>query len=291
MADAREHYNARPQVDVQKRKDSVILQLKNFNNWVKSVLIGKFTRRGDVVLDFCCGKGGDLLKWSIAEIKELFCVDIAEVSVQHAEQRYRDRRNRFAAHFYAMDCFDEELATRLPAGTQFDLVSCQFALHYSAASERRIRRGLENVTRSLKEGGRFIGTIPDAFRIMKRLREAGGTSFGNSIYNISFDSKHHDDYFGHKYFFELADAIDNCPEFVFNFPTFERQVIASEYGLKLLFKHGFHEFFTQEVDANLPLLYRMNVVDATGTIPADQWEAIGLYMVFAFEKVQSLKQG
>ena len=76
------------------RLESPIIALKNFNNWVKSVLITRFahpvlakssvsgplagpskvrTGRGKV-LDMGCGKGGDMSKWAKAHVKELFCV-------------------------------------------------------------------------------------------------------------------------------------------------------------------------------------------------------------------------
>jgi mRNA (guanine-N7-)-methyltransferase len=85
--------NARPEVGKTARQTSPIIGLKNFNNWVKSVLILKFAhpalaaspggggeRRGrekgplrttgGKVLDMGCGKGGDLQKWSRAPVKE-----------------------------------------------------------------------------------------------------------------------------------------------------------------------------------------------------------------------------
>lgn len=72
-AEVASHYNSRPEVGVEHREFSPIIGLKKFNNWVKSVLIGKFAYRnrngpGAKVLDIGCGKGGDLNKWKQARI-------------------------------------------------------------------------------------------------------------------------------------------------------------------------------------------------------------------------------
>lgn len=86
--------NSRPDVGIVQRLESPIIGLKNFNNWVKSILITRFAHpvlakssvsgplagpprarigRGKV-LDMGCGKGGDITKWAKAQVKELFCV-------------------------------------------------------------------------------------------------------------------------------------------------------------------------------------------------------------------------
>ena len=66
-------------------------------------------------------------------------------------------------------------------------------------------------------------------------------------------------------------------------------------GLELILYTGFHEFYQQEILGALPgpssssakeLFYRMRVLDSLGSISDAQWEAIGLYSVFAFRKVQ-----
>lgn len=51
------------------------------------------------------------------------------------------------------------------------IISVQFALHYSWSTEARARRALANISALLRPGGVFIGTMPDANVIVKRLRE------------------------------------------------------------------------------------------------------------------------
>jgi mRNA (guanine-N7-)-methyltransferase len=109
------HYNARPDQQQEARKDSRIFKLRAFNNWIKAVLIAQVTRnnKGLRVLDMGCGKGGDLLKWKKAGISEYVGVDIASVSVQRAEERYREMWTpKFDAEFHTLDCFGVSGAVR-----------------------------------------------------------------------------------------------------------------------------------------------------------------------------------
>lgn len=61
--------------------------------------------------------------------------------------------------------------------------------------------------------------------------------------------------------------------------------LAQEYGLELIDKCGFHELFLRERDAYEGLLSRMRVLNSEGTISPDEWEAIGVYCMFAFRKI------
>lgn len=115
---------------IDKRRDSPIIGLKSFNNWIKSVLIATFgvpalqgspnpppptgnnrrpTGRGKV-LDMGCGKGGDLQKWSKAKVAAYAGLDIASLSVDQAFHRFEDITKRGGAHkfegqFATLDCY------------------------------------------------------------------------------------------------------------------------------------------------------------------------------------------
>jgi hypothetical protein len=64
--------------------------------------------------------------------------------------------------------------------------------------------------------------------------------------------------------------------------------MAAERGLQLVFFCGFHEFYIHQIRSqnNQETWQRMRVLptdDGSLIFPADQWEAIGLYAVFAFQ--------
>jgi mRNA (guanine-N7-)-methyltransferase len=44
----------------------------------------------------------------------------------------------------------------------YDNVSMQFCMHYAFESASKARMMMENVSRFLRPGGTFIGTIPDS---------------------------------------------------------------------------------------------------------------------------------
>ncbi|KAI8373091.1 guanine-N(7)-methyltransferase domain-containing protein [Radiomyces spectabilis] len=291
-----QHYNERPDVGVEKRKQSKIIRMRSFNNWIKSVLINRHVRARQNVLDMGCGKGGDLIKWAKARIGHLVAADIAAVSLEQMKDRYKSLRYKtFDAEFHAFDCYSELLAPRLRPHHMFDVVSMQFCLHYAFESEQKARTMLQNVSHNLRSGGWFIGTIPDANWIVKRVRQEprGSFGFGNSIYRIEFENvKDTDDErkkigfsrFGCKYMFHLTDAVD-CPEYLVHWPTLEK--LAAEYGLVLSFRQNFHELYAtaSREDEFARLLERIGVVGGDAPdMSSEEWEAAGIYLAFAFRK-------
>ena len=48
----------------------------------------------------------------------------------------------------------------------FDVVTMQFCMHYAFQSISKARMMLENVSRYLRRGGTFVGTIPDSRNLL-----------------------------------------------------------------------------------------------------------------------------
>lgn len=300
------HYNSRTDVGLSARRESPILPLRQFNNWVKSVLIGQFTQPGARVLDLGGGKGGDLQKWEKARISEYILADIADVSVKQAEQRYMERRMRFQAQFYAFDCFSQPLADHIDAELlrrKFTNVSLQFCMHYGWESVSKANLMLENIARYLEPGGFFVGTIPNCDELRTRLRalpdpsspedeEANptkGLKFGNDFYHVTFDPAQRDkkpkkQLFGHRYRFHLIDAVEGVDEYVVDWDEFVS--LADQNGLSCVYKKRFGEVWNQEGRTrDYSELARRMKVDVPfneqqtfpPSMPPDLWEACGAH--------------
>nr|GMC55229.1 mRNA cap guanine-N7 methyltransferase 1 [Ipomoea batatas] len=296
-----DHYSARTNQTLEEREASPIIHLKKLNNWIKSVLIQLYTKRGDVVLDLACGKGGDLIKWDKAKISYYVGIDIAEGSIEDCRTRYNgeadhhQRRKKFSfpARLICGDCFEVQLDRALADDMPFDIISCQFAMHYSWSTEARARRALANVSALLRPGGIFIGTMPDANVIIKKLREAKGLGFGNSVYSIEFSEEYSEkkfrpsNPFGIKYKFHLQDAVD-CPEWIVPFHVFKE--IAEEYDLELVFAKNSHAFVDEYMKKPefIELMRRLGALgdgnQDQSTLSPDEWDAAYLYLSYVLRK-------
>lgn len=324
------HYNSIQEKGLDRRNQSRIVYLRNFNNWIKGMLIDEYLtlvkekKKQDEplrLIDLCCGKGGDFFKFSKGEANHVICVDIADQSIADAQKRHTDMKAKtprmFNAEFIVADVTRTQMRTKFKDPTmKVDMVSCQFALHYSFESLPQAERMLENISASLKKGGYFIGTIPNAYDIVGRKRLAKANWFGNSVFTINFEDTLPEPYplFGARYNFHLHEVVD-CPEYLVHFPTFER--LAESYGFKILRKRRFQNYYEEMKKKGQQLLNNMNALETyppahgthllgpnsdyshakeyfqeypgnkfIGTLSKSEWEVCSLYMTFAFEKVR-----
>jgi len=298
---------------------------------MKSQLIDDFLSRlrkdgtgAATVLDLACGKGGDLNKWRIGGIKKIVMTDVAEVALEHCKDRYEEScSGAFSADFVVADSMKSELSDLLrDKNIQFDLCSCQFALHYSFISEECARRFIFNATSMLRPGGYFIGTVTDATRIVKLLRRDGGV-FKNDVCRIEYTSEKPDDFanfkiplFGAQLNFELEEVV-NCPEYLAYWPLIVK--ILEDYGMELIYSHSFADavqhYLSEKGKSAENLMGKMKALEAyppnpnddlsaevgeykhaekrlsltpeikrVGTLSKSEWEVVSMYRTFAFRK-------
>lgn len=194
----------------------------------------------------------------------------------------RGHQNRppdlFSAEFIYADSTKDCLKDKFrDPNIKIDMVCAHFSFHYSFESLPQVERMLQNISDNLVDGGYFIGTTVDANEVMRRVRESDQPKkykcpsqdnekgegdqeiennetdgsdkkyghFGNEIYSITFKdgilkSDEPPPLFGAEYNFHLEEVVD-CPEFLVNFPCLEK--LAARYGLKLVYKQRFDQFY------------------------------------------------
>uniref|UniRef100_A0A8C2N1S7 mRNA cap guanine-N(7) methyltransferase n=1 Tax=Cricetulus griseus TaxID=10029 RepID=A0A8C2N1S7_CRIGR len=270
------HYNELQEVGLEKRSQSRIFYLRNFNNWIKSILIGEFLEkvrqrknRDITALDLGCGKGGDLLKWRKGRISRLVCADIADVSMKQCQQRYEDMRCRrdneyiFNAEFITADCSKELLVEKFRDPQMcFDICSCQFACHYSFETLEQADMMLRNACGRLNPGGYFIGTTPNSFELIMAKKYNMKLIYKKTFREFYEEKIKNNE---NKMLLKRMQALEP-------YPANENSKLASEK----VGDYAHAAEYMKNSQVRLPL----------GTLSKSEWEATSIYLVFAFEKQQ-----
>ncbi|RXG53339.1 mRNA cap guanine-N7 methyltransferase [Armadillidium vulgare] len=252
---------------------SRIVYMRNFNNWIKSIFLSKFIGQireeshddiKIIALDMCCGKGGDLMKWQKANIRHLICADIAETSISQCKERYEHLKKRgriFSAEFVVADCTKTRLKQHLEVPEKkLDIVSCQFAFHYCFESLSQAETMIRNVSDVLRKGGYFIATIPDANKILickKYDLEL--------VYNKSFEE-----------LYETGVKDRENRSLLFRMKALEMYPAVHGANLSSSNEEEYCHVGEDSKERN---------TSSVKTMSKSEWEAICLYMAFAFKKV------
>lgn len=153
-------------------KDNV-KKIRKCHNTIKRDLINRYGYNKDSLLDIAVGKGGDLDKWNRANIKNVVGIDINDTSINGlhgAKDRYNKGKYKTKAEFHVLDVGMNSIKD-IVKERQFDIVSCQFAMHFFFENEKKNKMFFENVVGNLKENGYFVGTLFDGDSIFNLLKD------------------------------------------------------------------------------------------------------------------------
>ncbi|KAG1676935.1 hypothetical protein FOA52_014811 [Chlamydomonas sp. UWO 241] len=175
----RQHYNqhanqhANFQEAMDNRRKGRAVALKEFHNDIKRIMIKRFASNADALLDLCCGRGGDIIKWFKANVRYVKGVDISEGEVLEASKRFEEQKSKMAYRnaklFAEFEVCDALGTAEWTDGQEYDVVTCMFAMHYFFEEEEALKVFLHNVALNLKPGGIFMGTIPCGTRVLQLL--------------------------------------------------------------------------------------------------------------------------
>lgn len=264
----KKHYDAKEQKPKQAFYKSHITVLKKLNNWIKSILIQKYTQENHEILDLACGKGGDLPKWFHTKAKRVVCTDISQKQLDRAASRVLPKDGPeisfVQGDFTSLEEFNPHT---------FHLISCQFAFHYAFESEIKLQNTLQTLSTIIRPGGIFMLTIPDGTKLQDMLFLTQKTKSWKVRYTVPD--------FGARYHFYLKDAID-CEEFIVKQEVLLKY--CTQFGFTLVETQSFSEAFfqyrenpkAQEIATSMQLSLRSR------DVPQDLWEIFSLYRLYVF---------
>ena len=186
--------------------------LRDFHNlFVKKMLITTVSKKGDTLIDFACGKGGDIPKWITADLSFVFGIDISKdnlenrlngacarylnykkqyknvpsalfvngnvaLNIQSGQAMLNDKAIQITKSIFGKGKKDPNLGVgvlkQYGVGIEgFNITSCQFAIHYLFENNKTFHNFLRNVAECTQLGGYFIGTCFDGKTVFNKLKK------------------------------------------------------------------------------------------------------------------------
>lgn len=191
--------------------DKMTQRMRDFHNlYVKKALIQGVSKKGNILIDFACGKAGDLPKWIGAELSFVFGIDISSdnienrlngacarylgfkmtnkhmpyalfvngnsaLNIRSGTNMFNDKANQITKSVFGSIGIDKSLGPAVErqhgkAHNGFDVSSCQFAIHYMFENKRTFYNFIRNVAECTKLYGYFIATCYDGRTIFNMLK-------------------------------------------------------------------------------------------------------------------------
>lgn len=175
--------------DALESRDRVLRDVYSFHNKVKEGLYLSNIKPGDTLLELAVGRGGDLHKWRKTKPSKVVGIDIFVANLESPRQgmcvrylneiakappgtlppalfivadmtqRIADQDNRYIKILTKQEPAPTPYLEKFVGLTEFDVISCQFAIHYACESEDTFRTFVGNLTAHGK--GIFFGTCMD----------------------------------------------------------------------------------------------------------------------------------
>ena len=160
------------------KKHSSIKNMIKFNNFIKKDMYKNYLKKNMKLLELSGGRGGNLYDFLNKKPSYIFFTDYAKDALQEAQRRYNDFTSKNSK--LKTDIVFKEFNLRnnvhnsiskLSSHIKFDLISCQFAIHYFFESKKSWTNFFNTVNNLIKKNGKFMFTCFDGKRVEKLLKK------------------------------------------------------------------------------------------------------------------------
>jgi hypothetical protein len=192
--------------------DKLTKSMRDFHNlYVKKKLITSVAKKSDILIDFGCGKAGDLPKWIAAELSFVFGIDNSKdnienrlngactrylnykkdfknmpyalfvngncsLNIRSGKNMFTDKANEITKSVFGIGGVNESLGPAVKRQYSrgingFDISSCQFAMHYMFENKNTFYGFIRNIAECTKINGYFIATSYDGKTIFNMLKK------------------------------------------------------------------------------------------------------------------------
>jgi len=192
--------------------DKLTQNMRDFHNlYVKKALIQGVSRKGNILIDFACGKAGDLPKWIAANLSFVYGIDIKKdnlenklngacarflnfkkttknmpyalfvegnsaLNIRSGTNMFSDKANEITKSVFGTIGVNKSLGPAVERQhakgiNGFDVSSCQFAIHYMFENKKIFYNFMRNVSECTKLNGYFIATCYDGRTIFNMLKK------------------------------------------------------------------------------------------------------------------------
>lgn len=285
-------------------RDRILKNVYGFHNRIKEMQYSSYVVPGNTLLELAVGRGGDMHKWRRSKPSKVLGIDISMNNITMPRQgacvRYlqeKKRSNEFMPKvLYAQGdmtkTFEEQESKYLnivfgdePATTpylaefkgiqEWDLVACQFALHYACGSEEMFKTFVGNLKHCKSV---FFGTCMDGKAVYTLLAGKDRHMFRSQGKTFAEITKKYEDQgewkdeFGQQVDVLLESIVKPTPEYLV---PFERvQSIMKHAGFELEDSKLFGDIYVGQTQVTLDTAER---------------DFSFLYRTFAFKRVSEAK--
>jgi SAM-dependent methyltransferase len=192
--------------------DKLTQRMRDFHNlYVKKALIQGVSKKGNTLIDFSCGKAGDLPKWISAGLSFVFGIDISKdnienrlngacarylnykkttktmpyalfangnssLNIRSGTNMFTDKTNEIVKSIFGNSGINKSLGPAVirqhgKGINGFDISSCQFSIHYMFENKRTFYNFIRNVAECTKLNGYFIATCYDGQTLFNMLKK------------------------------------------------------------------------------------------------------------------------